>query len=109
MLELVVPLGRVRRELLERVGAVAAGASTPMRFSPAGTRPQSSQAPSTIEPPQEAHFKLELMRGFLDRLPSPPLAGRGWGWGSPRCFATFEACGSGTAPPLAPPRENGEG
>jgi hypothetical protein len=71
MLELVVPLGLVRRELLERVGAAAAGASAPIRFSPTGTRPQSSQAPSTIEPPQDAHFKFELVMALLGRLPAP--------------------------------------
>jgi hypothetical protein len=60
MLELVVVLALARRDELERVGAVEGPASGPMRFLPAGTRPQSSQAPSTILPPQDAHFKFGL-------------------------------------------------
>jgi hypothetical protein len=56
MLELDVARLLARRELLECVAVAAPGASGPMRFWPAGTRPQSSQAPSTTAPPHEAHF-----------------------------------------------------
>ena len=54
----------------------------PIRFWPAGTRPQSSQAPSTIEPPHEAHFTAMAVmttsllrrqsRGFRSGAGAPP-------------------------------------
>jgi hypothetical protein len=61
----VLPL--VRRDVLDRVGAppFEAGASA-MRLLPAGTRPQSSQAPSTTGPPQDAHLSwFVVMQLFL--------------------------------------------
>jgi hypothetical protein len=42
----------VRREVEERVAALTA--PMPKRSPPTGTRPQSSQAPSMILPPQKA-------------------------------------------------------